>query len=267
MMQKKGFIATSLIYSFFLVFLILMSTILARAANNRILLNAIKGDIREELDNQKGFVVDTIENKQYQPKEKIEFASETWQVLQNKSNSVVVVLSRVLSQSEIVNAIGSERMSTEYLGTCNESSCQVRACREASAGQEFCYLYSGNNLLYLKPNWNPTSAEVNTGFGKTIVSAVTTEWFKHHAGLINVMKKNQLIQMSFSDGFKNHTSYVRLPLSGEVSNITDTNPYHLVDNPSSDGKKVRIFQGSSTILVPSNRAAFIRPVIEIKKGG
>ena len=68
MMQKKGFIATSLIYSFFLVFLILMSTILARAANNRILLNAIKGDIREELDNQKGFVVDTIENKQYQPK-------------------------------------------------------------------------------------------------------------------------------------------------------------------------------------------------------
>ncbi len=86
MMQKKGFIATSLIYSFFLVFLILMSTILARAANNRILLNAIKGDIREELDNQKGFVVDTIENKQYQPKEKIEFASETWQVLQNKSN-------------------------------------------------------------------------------------------------------------------------------------------------------------------------------------
>ena len=49
MLPKKknngGFIATSLIYSFFLVFALLMAAILATASENRILVNAIKKDI------------------------------------------------------------------------------------------------------------------------------------------------------------------------------------------------------------------------------
>lgn len=262
-MRKDGFIATSLIYSFFLVFLILMSLILTRTANNRILLNAIKGDIRKELDEQSGFIIEEIENKTYAVKEKIVFANETWQVLQNKTSSVVVVLSRALTQNEIVNAIGSARMTSEYLGTCNTTSCQVRACREAYSGQDFCYLYSANNNLFLRPSWNPTSTDVTAGYGKTIVSEIVSEWLKTHSGMSRVTKKNQLLSMSFSDGFKNHTGFIRLPTNSEVGNITDgAMPYHLINSPN-DGKTVRLSSGT----VPSSRAAFIRPVIEIKKGG
>ena len=50
MKNKKGFIATSVIYSFFLVFLMLMVTILTSSVNNRVLVGRIKEDIRSEID-------------------------------------------------------------------------------------------------------------------------------------------------------------------------------------------------------------------------
>ena len=62
-MKKNGFMVTSLIYSFFLVFLLLMATLLAKDASNRILLKAIKDDIRSGLEQDDGFVVDKVESK------------------------------------------------------------------------------------------------------------------------------------------------------------------------------------------------------------
>jgi len=63
MKKKRGFMATSLIYSFFLVFLMLMAAILADNANNRILLSSLKEDIRTSFQESQGFVVDFFENR------------------------------------------------------------------------------------------------------------------------------------------------------------------------------------------------------------
>ena len=50
-MNKKGFIATSLIYSFFLIFITLFLTIIADYLQNKVLLNTIEKGIKEDINN------------------------------------------------------------------------------------------------------------------------------------------------------------------------------------------------------------------------
>jgi hypothetical protein len=49
MKNKKGFIATSIIFSFFIVFLLIITINLTAYAQNRILMNQIKKDIKNEI--------------------------------------------------------------------------------------------------------------------------------------------------------------------------------------------------------------------------
>ena len=53
-MNKKGFIATSLIYSFFLIFITLFLTIIADYLQNKVLLNTIENGIKEEINKGMG---------------------------------------------------------------------------------------------------------------------------------------------------------------------------------------------------------------------
>lgn len=50
MKKKNGFIATSLIYSFFLVFITLFLTIIADYLQNKVLLNTIESDIKKDIN-------------------------------------------------------------------------------------------------------------------------------------------------------------------------------------------------------------------------
>lgn len=280
MKEKKGFIATSIIYSFFLVFLMLMTVILVRSANNRILLGTITDDIKSELNSDVGFIIETIEAKNYAFNEAITFANETWYVLQNKTDSVVVVLSRSLTQGELINALGKNRTSKEYMDeNCNETTCMIKACKgpETFSGQEFCYLYKENQAgynLHTWPSWSPDLVtQVQTGkYGKTIVSEAVNVWFSMHQGLIRAMDKDKLVNMTFSDGFQNATGYVRIPLSSEVSGISGPVPFHLVDSVnnglteiSKNGTHIRIYNNTVQNVI-SSTLAYVRPVVEIKKG-
>ncbi len=270
-MKKKGFIATSLIYSFFLVFLILMTTILVRSANNRILLSAVKEDIREDINGQPGFIIDTLPIGNYAVGSVVTYANEDWLVLRDATDAVLVVLNRALKQEELVNALGRSRLTLEYFGNCDVTSCQIRACRESAVGQEFCHIYTNSqdpsrpiNLeLRRTPSWNPSKDQVENGvFGKTIVSEAVNNWFNSHQGLHRAMEKDNLKLMTFSDGYMNHSGYVRIPILSEVSSINGVSPYHVLDSPSATPTNVNISTGS----VVSSSAAFVRPVIEIKKG-
>ena len=51
-MNNKGFIATSLIYSFFLIFVTLFLTIVADYLQDKVLLNTIEKGIKTELNNE-----------------------------------------------------------------------------------------------------------------------------------------------------------------------------------------------------------------------
>ena len=52
-MNKKGFIATSLIYSFFLVFCATLASYVAINIHNKMLLNKVTDQIREDLNSTK----------------------------------------------------------------------------------------------------------------------------------------------------------------------------------------------------------------------
>ena len=54
MNNKKGFIATSLIYSFFLIFITLFLAIIADYLQNKVLLNTIENGIKEEINKGMG---------------------------------------------------------------------------------------------------------------------------------------------------------------------------------------------------------------------
>lgn len=270
MKQKKGFVATSLIYSFFLVFILLMVTILSRSSNTRVLLNAIKGDIRSDINDDRGFVVDEIENKTYTLGSDLSFAGEMWKVIENKSSSVVLVLSRSLIATEILSAIARPVTDTNFYGTCNDTSCRVRACKTGSSGQEYCYLYPSNTAIHRKPSWNPSTSQVkNENYGKTIVSQVVNSWFSTHQGLNRAKDKDKLVLMSFNDGYMNTTGYIRIPLStvqNEYRYAGGDRPFHLINSVgTSNTLQTRIYNGSVS-NVNSNTDAFIRPVIEVKKG-
>ena len=274
MKNKKGFLATSMIYSFFLVFLMLMVTILASSVSNRILVGRIKEDIRSEIDGQESFVIGSLESKTYQIGEVVNFASENWQVIQDKGNTVVLVLQRSLTKQEIISAIGQDG-NTQFYGTCNtDTDCQVRACFNATStsmgGQMYCYFFSGNANLYRIPSWKPTNTQVqNQNYGQTIVSAVVNSWFNAHQGLQRVLANNKLVEMNINDGALTTKGYVRIPMTSEVSNTTNANkwanirPFHLLEK--NNNTQTRIYN-TAMQNVNSNTAAYIRPVIEVIEG-
>ncbi len=246
-----------------------MVAILTRSSNNRILLNAIRKDVRSDMESDSGFVIDKIENKTYTLGSTLSYAGENWKVIGNKSTSVVLVLSRSLSAIEVVEAIRRPVTNTEFYGTCNDTSCRVRACRSASSGMEFCYFYPTNTALHTRPSWNPSNTQITTeNYGKTIVSTVVTEWFAKHLGLQRALDKEKLVLMTFNDGYMNTTGYIRIPssTSSEYANAGGDTPFHLIDSVgTSNTKQTKIYNGSVT-SVNSNTDAYIRPVIEVKKG-
>jgi len=268
MEKKKGFIAISLIYSFFLVFLILMVSILTKSVNNRILVGAIQDEIRTEIDGQSSFIVDVLERKTYTVGETVSFANETWNVIQNKTNSVVLILNRGLSKAEVELNLGRSATDAEYYGSCNDSGCQVKACRSAASGEQYCYLYRANTNLYRIPAWAPTITQIrDQNYGQTIVSAVTNSWYRTHQGLQKVSAKGKLVNMTFNDGSISSTGYIRLPLSSELSQAATwkgtVTPFHILNRANNTNTYI---YNTALQSVYSDTAAYIRPVIEAIKG-
>lgn len=61
-MNNKGFIATSLVYAFFLVFVAVVATVLATYTHNRILISNVNGGVQEDLNQSIGSKYITIKN-------------------------------------------------------------------------------------------------------------------------------------------------------------------------------------------------------------
>ncbi len=289
-MKKNGFMATSLIYSFFLVFLMLMITLLAKDVNNRILLKAVKDEIRSGLEQDAEFVIDKLESKNYIVGSTVSFAGENWQVINDKGTSIVLILQRTLTRGEIVNALGSsiETTNTAYYGTCDATSCQVRSCREVPAfnintppvgiyGRENCFYDPRNPTQYIKASWLPTTTQVETqNFGQRIPSTIVMNWFQSHSGLQRALDLGKLNALAFDDGFLHYDAsrkiYVRIPLQSEVTAANSSSwtsigqPFHILSNMNATGQNQVHIYGPGLRLEFSTAIAFIRPVIEVKEG-
>lgn len=265
MNNKKGFIATSVIYAFFLMFLMMMVIILARSVNNRILVNAVKDDVRDAMEEQDSLVNLVLENKPYTVGEILSYAGESWQVLQNKTASVVLILNRGLTQTEIETYIRAYAGDTIYFGTCASDNCQVRYCITEDRGGEYCYL---NGSSYRIPMWNPTVDEIqNHNYGQTLPSISTNGWFQNHQYLQKAFTDGKLVKMTFHDGFKNTTGYVRLPLSTEVSgniSFASITPFHTGNAISVN--QINLYNNGTVSASLTTTSAYVRPVIEVVKG-
>ena len=300
---KKGFMATSLIYSFFLVFLMLMVSILASGVSNRVFISAIQKDIRSSLEGEQGFIVDTLPNT-YQEGDEVSFAGETWIVLVKKTSSMVLILKESLSKSTIIKNVTREEAKDDtkkalYYGNCDDNACQVRGCRDVPIfnindgggvlnvyDPSTCYYDSRNPSQYHEPTWYPIENgdynifQITSGrYGQTIVSDIVMNWFQSHIGLQRVKEEGKLVAQTFQDGdfsypqslngYTQEPFYIRLPLASEASHIQPSGvgqlkPFHVHKNSNSP-TEITIYNASGAIQnVLSTTPAYIRPVIEVK---
>jgi len=251
----------------------LMATILVRSVNNRILLNAVKGDIKDYLNGTSTLLIDTIENKTYNPGDTLRYAGEDWQVVSNKAGSVVLILARGLNKVELMDAL---TLQDKYYTSCDDTVCFVRGCFNHFEGMGNCYLDETDIGSYIPPVWSPTTdqMEIAIDYGRYIPALAVNLWFNNHNGLSRALEKEKLVEMSFSDGYNTYPIvstdkiYVRLLLDSEVASISSfagTSPFHILKTNTTTPTKVKIYDGS-VVDVNSYSGALVRPVIEVKKG-
>ena len=241
--NNKGFIAISLIYSFFLVFLVTLLMILANYAHNRVLLSSVKKETQNYLNNLAEFNPVNLENKTYAPNEEVNLASNTWKVLEDLGDSVKIILSRNLTEQEISIALTSKGIYGAY---------------------------SGNTTLMCLNSYNPLYCNFDSAttfneyrWNTSLVKIITDYWLENSAILQKAVDTGNLIRQNFSDGKITYNDYIRIPMSSEYVNVNDTNIWYITFSYRANG--VSYLTNGMENLSSHSTFKGIRPVIVIKK--
>lgn len=201
MKNNKGFIAISLVYSFFLVFLVTLLAIALEYTQNRILLSDVKNEIQTYLNNLAEFNPISIENKEYVVGESISFAGDNWLVMNDEEDKTTVVLKRSLTKEEITTALNNAEIPT-------------------TIQEENKTLMCSNLYSYLLCSYESETSFNPYQWQKSIVNKIVEDWFSNHAHLQKAIQKNTIIPMQFEDGRGENTeSFIRIPLNIEGETI------------------------------------------------
>ncbi len=267
MKKKKGFIAVSLIYSFFLVFLMIMLASITKNAQNRQLLRVFKNDLQAYL-NDSEFIVTLLPSRTYRVNEVVSFADENWQVIKDNGSSVVLILQRTLNKTEITSALGVAANNTTYFNnSCTDSLCRVRMCTNSYS---YNYCSYGNANAYRYYSWE-----------NSIAKPIIDYWFEQHEILqricryaydqsagTRICQRNTLIRMSYSDGSKTYRSYARLATYQEAA----ANQQWATSSSASWTLTRYTQSAGKSFIYALNRNAYqnadvltLRPVIEVRK--
>lgn len=274
MVKKNGFIAVSLIYSFFLVFMMIMLSSSIKNAETRQMLQSLKQDIKTSLAKEEEFIITALPLKNYNNGEEVDFGGEKWLVVENKPNSVVLILKRALNKEEVTEALETNANDNDYFnGTCNDTSCKVRMCLN-KYHSNLCFYQSNSNYEYY--SWE-----------RSIGKKVVENWFENHVNLqkacrlqydhltsTKICSKDNLIKMAIFDGNKTSEGYIRLAtkneatlgLSSWVSNnggYLAPEAWSLTLNNNTSGKSY-IFDIKGNVR-ETTETFTVRPVIEVKK--
>lgn len=267
MKQRNGFIAVSMIYSFFLVFLMIILATSIKNAQTRQLLKTIKEDVREELNQKEFIVIQLPKEENYEINQEVDFVGDIWQVVENKTDSVILILKRELTMKELTEALEITKENTKFFGACNENSCQVKMCTNGFSSQ-FCYYE--NQINYKNYEWN-----------NSIVKYILERWLEKNVNLQKICRwqydeekdrricqKDTLMEMTFSDDISSRKGYIRVPTKEEIATskqwvITNPNVWTLTREKILNGKNyIYSFQNS---LIAHEVGRGIRPVIEVRK--
>ncbi len=268
MKKKDGFIAISLIYSFFLVFLALLLSIAMDYSENRILLNDVKKETQRYLDTLGEFNPIFIENRTYTVGESISYAYETWQVLENTDQEVKLILSRILSVNEIKTAFAKikEESANKNIPdvALNSLNGMIQMCLDfnetfTSFKSSYCGYASSTNYRYYN-------------YGNSVVKNVLNSWYNDNSTLKKAERVGYLKLLNFGDDLKDFSGrnnvyelFIRLPLVSEASAIQslsgEKNIWYVEGENSNNLSYIK--NGSGRDLATNEKG--IRPVIVIKK--
>lgn len=240
--NNKGFIAISLIYSFFLVFLLTLLMIVRDYAHNRILLNDVKSDTQKYLNELVESITLHVENRSYTVGEEIKFGNEIWKVLYDDptENILTLMLNRNLTNEEV-------KVVPQALENVNSS--KVSMC--TTSGPEFCYY---------QDNYNFDPYTWSTSVAKKIVD----EWYENNVSLKKAENLGIIQNTYFSDTLSTVTfSKIRIPTQNEFSTINNEDIWYLTLSLEENGiSKLKI--GENDVSAHDNYK-YIRPIIGVKK--
>lgn len=247
MKNNKGFIAISLIYSFFLVFLMTLLTIVADFAHNRILLNDVKKTTQEKLNGLSEFNPISLKASTYTAGSSVTYASDTWKVLKDNGNSVTLILNRSLNQTEITTALTSIKNKNNGDFTSAQSGNKVRMCLNIYSSLVCSYIGTG------------VGQSVPYYWDDSVVKKILDEWLLDNALLQKAIQKGTLKSMTFSDGKKSYTNaFIRIPVRNEFNNA---NIWNLTS--AGESSKQSLVYIYNTQVNTHNETKEIKPVIEV----
>lgn len=243
MKNNKGFIAISLIYSFFLVFLVTLLMVVNHYAENRILLNDVKKETQEYLNSLAEFNPVRIENRSFAINEEVVFGSESWQVIKDNGTNVILILNRDLRTEEI--DLAADEIGIQHSTSGNKSLMCLNTYSPTICSFQ-------NAVTYNYYSWN-----------NSVVKKIVDVWFDQNASLQKALQVGSLKNMDYNDGARNHSSYIRIPMSSEFATIGNNEIWYLTSGPTSNGISYLQF-GSNTISAHNNYKK-IRPIIMVEK--
>lgn len=227
--NKKGFIAISLIYSFFLVFLVTLLSIVNSYAHNRVLLNNIKKEIKTSLESAPDFLMSDDLNKSFNTGDVLNILGEEWQVLKDEDSTLLLILNRNLSIEEInysLDKLNLSITSAELMPMClsytYRSYCNNR--RE--------YRWGVSVVKNIIENW---------------------EWFGANESALN--------NMNYYDGRSSYTSKIRIPQSSEYDLISDSYKDDIWYLTKGHGNSIEAYNEDISVM----DVRLIHPVILIDK--
>ncbi len=244
--NNKGFIAISLIYSFFLVFLVTLLTTINEYVHNRLLLNSVKKETQEFLNEHMNFYSFTLENREYQEWEIVSFGYESWRVLKNEEDVVTLILNRNLDKQELTSILGDTKLIIED---------KILMCSNGNSS----YCGSKGAGLHNPYNWKNSIA-------KTTVDG----WFNKN----NFLKKTESLEFLQEMDFvylktvneeKKYQDIIRIPTLEEYDTILQKYNVSDIWHLTGEGYPLPKFSFEEEKVSPNNAHRKIRPVIMVKK--
>lgn len=237
MKNNKGFIAISLIYSFFLIFLITLLTIVNSYVHNRVLLNNVKKETQSYLENITLFVNDELASNNYNPKDIIKQWGEEWVVLKDEGNSVEVILNRNLTNEEITDANNYLRIPTSAF-----NGEEMQMCLNNNYRNIYC------------------SRTRNYYWSISVVKNILDRWYENKISSRGL--ETNLLKMSFTDNRRAYTEFIRIPMESDYDLIPTDFRDDIWYLTSNSNNKIQI--GDSEVSTYEEEKA-IRPIIKFRK--
>lgn len=190
--KENGFAATGILYTILLVFLVLMTTLLATLSSRSRILEKLKKDAKDINEEKYG-----IPSEEYNQGQTVNYLGYKWLVMKDNGDNTQLVMDGYLSADELKANLPSDISSSEV-----GSSGKMVMCIKTSS--KYCAWYDSDNNY----SWNTS-----------IIKPTIENWLNNKMTEKGLDKGLELKGMSFTDGVDTINSYVRIPIYDEVKTL------------------------------------------------